>query len=141
MSRVIYDGRLDGEFEGFDDEALFKLLNGSYWLQAEYKYWYHYAYNPEVILSEQNGSVILSVGGNSVAVQPTEALESRIQGAFEGWKGHSVYTLTNGQTWAQSKYKYKYKYKYRPHVVVYRASSGYKMRVAGTAAFVRRVRL
>jgi len=41
MSRVIYDGRIDGEFEGFDFEALFKLLNGSYWLQAEYKYWYH----------------------------------------------------------------------------------------------------
>lgn len=81
MSRLIYNGRIDGEFEGFDDDALFKLLNGNYWLQAEYEYWYHYAYNPEVTSHEQNGRVILSVKGNSVLVHPTEAFRESHSGS------------------------------------------------------------
>ncbi|MCX6096744.1 MAG: hypothetical protein NT125_08585, partial [Candidatus Bipolaricaulota bacterium] len=66
--------------------------------------------------------------------------ESRIAGAFNGWDGQTQYSLQNGQVWQQSTYKYVYKYAYTPEAVVYQAGSGFKMRVAGTVADVRRVR-
>jgi hypothetical protein len=68
-----------------------------------------------------------------------DVIESRIDGTFEGWQGESKYRLTNGQVWQQSPYKYQYKYAYRPEAIVYRSSGGYKMKVAGTIANVRKI--
>jgi len=31
-----------------------------------------------------------------------ENIESNIVGTFEGWRGHTVFTLENGQEWAQA---------------------------------------
>ena len=47
---LIFQAQVDGEFTGWDGDTLFKLSNGTYWLQAEYNYWYHYAYCPYVEL-------------------------------------------------------------------------------------------
>jgi len=141
MSRVLYEGRIDGEFEGFDDEVIFKMANGTYWIQDQYKYWYHYAYNPQATITEESGRYILSVAGNSIPVRhANNVIESRIDGEFKGWEGESVYKLVNGQEWQQSSYKYQYKYSYMPQVIVYEARSGYKMLVAGTTANVRKIR-
>lgn len=141
MSRVIYEGRIDGEFEGFDDEVLFKMANGTYWIQDQYKYWYHYAYNPEATITEESGRFILSVAGNSIPIRrANNVIESRIDGEFKGWEGETIYRLVNGQVWQQSSYKYQYKYAYMPQVIVYEVGGGYKMLVAGTMANVRRVR-
>ena len=141
MPRVIYQGKIDGDFEGFDDEILFKMRNGTYWLQAQYKYWYHYAYSPDATITEENGRYILNVAGNSIPVRKaSNVIESRINGEFKGWEGESEYELQNGQVWQQSNYKYQYKYAYMPEAIVYESGSGYKMSVAGTIANVRRVR-
>ena len=141
MSRVIYEGKIDGEFEGFDDEVIFKMANGTYWIQDQYKYWYHYAYNPEATITEESGRYILSVAGKSIPVRrASNVIESRIDGEFKGWEGETVYKLVNGQEWQQSSYKYQYKYSYTPQVIVYEAGSGYKMLVAGTTANVRKIR-
>ena len=140
MSRVIYEGRIDGEFEGFDDEVIFKMTNGTYWIQDQYKYWYHYAYNPEATITEESGRHILSVAGNSIPVRrANNVIESRIDGEFQGWEGETVYNLVNGQVWQQSTYKCQYKYAYMPQVIIYQAGSGYKILVAGTTANVRRI--
>lgn len=140
MSRVIYEGSIDGEFEGFDDEVLFKMANGTYWIQDQYKYWYHYAYNPEATITEESGRFILSVTGNSIPIRrANNVTESRIDGEFKGWEGATIYRLVNGQVWQQSSYKYQYQYAYMPQVTVYEAGGGYKMLVAGTTANVRRV--
>jgi hypothetical protein len=140
MSQVIYNGKINGEFEGFDDEMFFKMLNGTYWIQAHYKYWYHYVYSPNVTITQDNGIYVLSVAGNSVPIRRiSNVIESRINGDFNGWEGNSKYQLLNGQTWQQSTYKYQYKYAYMPAAVVYYARSGYKMRVAGTTATVLRL--
>lgn len=140
MSRVIYEGRIDGEFEGFDDEVIFKMANGTYWIQDQYKYWYHYAYNPEATITEESGRYILSVAGNSIPVRgANNVIESRIDGEFKGWEGETIYRLVNGQVWQQSTYKYQYKYASMPQVVIYQAGSGYKILVAGTTANVRRI--
>ena len=140
MSRIVYQGKIHGEFEGFDNEVVFKMMNGTYWIQGYYEYWYHYAYCPDAILQEENGHFNLTVAGRSIEVHPlTDVIESRIDGTFEGWQGDSKYRLTNGQVWEQSAYKYQYKYAYRPEAIVYRASGGHKMMVAGTIAKVRKV--
>ena len=44
---------------GFDDEVIFKLANGTHWIQDQYKYWYNYAYNPEATITEEGGRYIL----------------------------------------------------------------------------------
>lgn len=141
MARVVYDGHIDGDFEGFDDEVLFKMGNGSHWLQAQFMYWYFYAYSPAATVLEENGRCILKVAGNSVPVaRVTDVIESRIVGEFRGWEGETEYALQNGQVWRQSRYQYKYKYAYMPPATVYACSGGHKMKVAGTIARVRRVR-
>jgi hypothetical protein len=141
MSKVIYQGEIAGSFYGFNGDQLFKLSNGTYWIQTRYKYWYHYEYRPEVVISQEGNAYLLTVRDRSIPVQRVyEVVESRIAGAFEGWSGDSTYRLENGQVWQQSKYKYQYKYAYRPEVVVYSTGSGFKMRIEELEAYVRRMR-
>ena len=68
MKRVVYQGYIDSDFEGFDDEVLFKMDNGTYWLQSQYYYWYHYEYRPEALITEEKGQYILTVAGESIPV-------------------------------------------------------------------------
>jgi len=141
MSKVVYDGKIDGEFEGFNDQVLFKMRNGTYWIQARYHYWYHYAYCPDAIITEENGSYILTVAGHSIPIRRiTNVIESQIDGTFKGWTGETSYELRNGQVWQQSSYKYEYKYAYMPEALVYEANGGFKMCVVGITADVRRVK-
>ncbi len=64
------------------------------------------------------------------------AIESKIDGEFEGWSGDTIVKLMNGQIWQQSSYTYSYTYKYSPDVTVFSASSGCKMLVEGMDEFV-----
>ena len=59
------------------------------------------------------------------------AIESQIDGEFEGWEGETVVKLINGQIWQQSEYYYTYHYAYMPKVLIYKSGSGYKMQVEG----------
>ena len=130
MSQIIYRGRIAGSFYGFSGDQLFKLSNGSYWIQTKYKYWYHYKYRPEALITRKNGVHVLTVAGRSIPVRRLfEVIESRIAGRFTGWNGNSTYALENGQIWQQSVYKYLYKYAYRPEVIIYSTGSRYKMLV------------
>ena len=140
MGREIFSGRIVSDFEGFDENAIFKLSNGTFWVQARYEYWYHYAYMPEAKIIEENGRTFLSVVGRTVPVNRVhDVIESRIDGKFEGWKGNTKYKLTNGQVWQQSQYKYEYKYAYRPEVIVCNINGSYIMSVEGTHSAVNRV--
>ena len=140
---IIRKTQIDGDFEGFDDEVIFKLMDGSYWIQDEYKYWYHYAYFPEALILRGNGKLYIQVDGQSEIVPVSEitgVIESKINGEFNGWEGETVYDLTNGQTWQQSRYKYVYKYAYMPEVLIYNPGGGHIMKVAGTTAKVQRIK-
>ncbi|EPW2952123.1 hypothetical protein ACXHAC_001136 [Pseudomonas aeruginosa] len=131
--------RIDGDFEGFDDEVLFKLEDGTYWIQDQYMYWYHYAYCPKINILRANGRVFLNVDGQNQVVpirQIFDVVESQINGDFNGWEGETAYQLTNGQIWKQSSYSYEYTYSYMPEVLIYNTGSGYKMQVEGTIADV-----
>jgi len=143
QSDIVHRAYIESEFTGFDEDALFHLSNGTYWLQAEYKYWYHYAYRPQVEIYRVSGRFYLRLVGRqeSVAVeQLSDVIESQISGEFNGWDGESEYELTNGQVWKQKQYRYEYQYKYRPHVLIYNASSGQIMDVEGCQAVVKRIR-
>lgn len=65
----VIESRIDGDFEGFDEDNVFKLSNGQIWIQTEYKYHYHYAYMPKVIIFESNGKYYMKVDGVSGVVE------------------------------------------------------------------------
>lgn len=140
MSRVIYKGKIESDFNGFDDNTVFKMSNGMYWVQSQYRYWYHYAYRPDATISEENGRYILTVAGQSIPVrQLSSVIESNIDGEFNGWDGDKKYKLRNGQIWKQDEYKYEYKYAYSPEVMICNIDGSNIMFVEGTHVRVRRI--
>ena len=61
-----------------------------------------------------------------------EVIESRIVGPFTGYTGRTVFTLENGQRWAQSQRDSRYIPKIdSPPVVIVKAGMGYRMHIAG----------
>ena len=63
--------RIDGEFEGWDGETIFKLVNGQIWQQASYSYHYHYAYSPSVLIYAHEGRYYMKVDGVDDALPVT----------------------------------------------------------------------
>lgn len=53
--------QIDGEFEGWEGETIFRLMNGQVWQQSSYDYMYHYAYMPEVEIYETKNGYIMKV--------------------------------------------------------------------------------
>jgi hypothetical protein len=69
------------------------------------------------------------------------AIESRIDGEFEGWDGETVVKLANGQVWQQSDLHIEIHLALNPKVIIYRSGSVYKMMVEGTRKAVEVQRL
>ena len=59
------------------------------------------------------------------------AIESSINGTFNGWDGDTIFELLNGQIWKQGSYDYTYDYEYSPKVVIYQSGAGCRMIVEG----------
>lgn len=76
-----------------------------------------------------------------LATSCSPAIESRIDGEFDGWEGETVFVLTNGQIWQQIEYSYTYRYRYRPSVVIYSTSRGCTLQVDGVDRTIRVKRL
>ena len=55
--------QIDGEFEGWEGETIFKLMNGQIWQQAEYDYMYHYDYMPDVVIYKTESGYRMRVEG------------------------------------------------------------------------------
>ncbi len=134
-SQGVIKSNIDGDFSGWEGETVYKLTNGQYWQQSSYYYYYSYAYDPEVLIYSSNGAYKMHVegsGSEDVNVSQVAAIESRIDGDFNGWEGQTVYKLTNGQIWQQTDYHYHYHYAYSPEVLIYQSISGViKMHVKG----------
>lgn len=47
---TIIESRIDGTFEGWDGDTIFKLENGQIWQQDSYAYHYSYKYRPKVTI-------------------------------------------------------------------------------------------
>ncbi len=141
--QVIKRIQIDGDFTGFDDEVLFKLMDGTYWVQDEFRYWYYYSYCPLILILQKNNRFYLQVDGQSEIVpvrQIYDVIESSIKGEFKGWDGKTTYELMNGQVWKQSEYKYEYVYAHMPEVLIYDPGGGHIMQVEGTTARVNQIK-
>jgi FtsZ-binding cell division protein ZapB len=57
----VIETSIDGEFDGWDGDTIFKLMNGQIWQQESFAYTYHYAYMPGVIIYKKNGGYYMRV--------------------------------------------------------------------------------
>jgi hypothetical protein len=57
----VLETQIDGDFEGWDGETIFRMMDGTIWQQASYDYSYHYSYMPDVIIYEKAGSYYMKV--------------------------------------------------------------------------------
>ena len=69
-------------------------------------------------------------------------VDSRILGEFEGWDGHTIIELENGQIWKQRDATRRHTYRLSPRALVREADSGCRMEVDGIEgnALVERIR-
>ena len=68
-------------------------------------------------------------------VQAPEVIQSRIAGPFTGYNGRTIFTLENGQRWAQSQRDSLYVPKIdSPPVLIMKSGLGYRMYIAGGGA-------
>lgn len=136
----LYNTQIDGEFMGFNEYAIFKLMTGQVWQQAEYKYNYHYAYCPRVQIYLSNGSHILNVEGMNESVKIVEVdllSEGKIVSKFTGYDSNMEYEFQNGQVWIQTEGKYKYHYAHMPDALVVNGFNGVQLQVEGMEDVVR----
>ena len=49
-SGQVIESQIEGTFNGWDGDTVFKLTNGQIWQQSSYAYTYHYAYRPDVMI-------------------------------------------------------------------------------------------
>lgn len=59
----VVESTIDGDFEGWEGETIFKLMNGQIWQQSQYSYTYHYAFMPKVVIYPSNGRFKMKVDG------------------------------------------------------------------------------
>ena len=141
----VTETEIDGEFNGWDGDTVFRLANGGIWHQDSYGYEYHHAYRPDVIIYQHRGRNYMQVEGMGkvIHVRSLEysAIKSRIDGEFKGWDGDTVFKLTNGQVWQQDKYGYVYHTAYNPEVIIYKVDFGYEMMVKGLDKSIKVKRL
>ena len=68
-------------------------------------------------------------------VSAPEVIQSRIVGPFTGYTGRTIFTLENGQRWAQSQGDSAYYPKIdSPPVLIVKSGFGYRMYIAGGGA-------
>ena len=64
----LIESRIDGDFEGWSGETIFKLDNGQIWQQVTYSYTYRYAFRPKVFIIKVHGAYKMIVEGISQSI-------------------------------------------------------------------------
>ncbi len=59
----VIESQIDGTFEGWTGETVFKLINGQIWEQSEYDYSYQYMFMPKVLIYKTSGGFKMKVDG------------------------------------------------------------------------------
>jgi hypothetical protein len=60
---MIINSRIDGDFNGTENEALYKLINGQIWQQIGYRYRYKYRYRPRIQIIKNGTRGVMTVEG------------------------------------------------------------------------------
>jgi hypothetical protein len=71
VEESVIETAIDGDFEGWDGETIWKMENGQIWQQASYAYHYHYSSDPKVLIYRADGGWKMKVEDDdeSVAVK------------------------------------------------------------------------
>ena len=150
----VIETRIDGYFEGWEGDTIWKMMNGQVWQQSGPGIKVSMKLNPQVLIVRSGSKFRMQVEGieKTVGVTllsgdlgtsrggtlPTDSvIETQIDGTFNGWDGETVWKMTNGQIWQQSEYAYHYGYAYRPNVTIVKTSTGYVMMIDGESERVR----
>lgn len=64
----VIESQIEGEFEGWEGDTIFKLTNGQIWQQTSFAYRYHYAYRPEVLIIKTDAGYKMKVDGISETI-------------------------------------------------------------------------
>lgn len=75
----VIETRIDGEFEGWEGETVFKMTNGQIWQQSSYAYMYHYAYSPKVIIYKTSSDYVMKVEGVDETINIVQLNASKSQ--------------------------------------------------------------
>lgn len=59
----ILESKIDGDFEGWEGDTIFKLANGQIWQQIDGRYKYKYMYAPRVMIFKTEGGYQMQVNG------------------------------------------------------------------------------
>jgi hypothetical protein len=138
MTRTVRT-RIEGEFTGYDNAAIFKLANGEVWQQKRYPYKYKYAYRPEVRIYREGGDYMMEVRCMDEPISVVRAdlvVEGAIVSDFTGFNQGMKFEFQNGKIWEQAEYKYSYHY-----ALVVDGINGCELHVDGLSETVRVRRL
>lgn len=58
----VIESKIDGDFNGWEGESIYKLINGQVWQQASYTYSYSYSFMPKVLIYQDGGRYFMQVG-------------------------------------------------------------------------------
>ena len=61
--RQVIESQIDGDFEGWGGETIFKLVNGQIWQQSTYAYTYSYKFMPKVLIVPVRSGFEMHVDG------------------------------------------------------------------------------
>ncbi len=63
--REAIETSVKGDFEGWDDDTIYAMQDGSVWQQSGYHYHYHYAFEPNVLIYKaRSGACHIKVEGD-----------------------------------------------------------------------------
>jgi len=57
----VIETKISGNFEGWNGNTIFKMMNGQIWQQSSYSYKYHYSYSPNVFIYEFKGTWTMKI--------------------------------------------------------------------------------
>ena len=133
---------------------IIKTVSGNIYEVSDYVYLYEYLYFPDVMVLINGDLYKLYIDGMEENLlckklndgsknfgDGAKVIESQIDGDFEGLEGERIFKLMNGQVWQQIEYYYYYYYYFMPSVMIYKTSTGYKMKVEGIDKTVSVIKL
>lgn len=59
----VVESKIDGDFEGWDGDTIFKLENGQIWQQSSFAFTYKFAFRPKVIIFQKDSRWFMKVDG------------------------------------------------------------------------------
>jgi hypothetical protein len=136
----VLNSKIEGEFNGYNDGAVFRLANGQVCQQKRYKYKYKYKYRLSVQIAHNGTEYMMHVDCMSepiAVVRVSIAEEGTIVSNFAGFSQDARFQFQNGRIWVPAEYKYSYHYAHRPEAVVVDGIDGYELSVEGMSETLR----